>query len=108
MSDYLFANLPAIYRAGGTQGFVYRLVSLFGELLAAVVINVMADTFRQRFMRRAPGIPQADTVLKEMGTLMNQNRATVIRHAAARPLVGRVMPRHRNAAGPKALPVESV
>jgi len=36
MTDYLFANLPAIYRAGGTQGFVYRLVSLFGEILAAV------------------------------------------------------------------------
>jgi phage tail-like protein len=36
MTEYLFASLPATYRSGGTAGFVYRLVRLFGGILAAV------------------------------------------------------------------------
>jgi len=32
-TDYLFANLPAIYRSEGKSGLVYRLLSLFAEVL---------------------------------------------------------------------------
>ena len=34
MTDYLFESLPAIYRRDGRDGFVYRLLSLFGDVLA--------------------------------------------------------------------------
>jgi phage tail-like protein len=33
-TDYLFESLPAIYRKEGRNGFVYRLLSLFGDALA--------------------------------------------------------------------------
>ena len=36
MTDYLFESLPAIYRKEGRNGFVYRLLSLFGDAVAEV------------------------------------------------------------------------
>ena len=32
-TDYFFKNLPAIYREDGKEGYVYRLLSLFGDVL---------------------------------------------------------------------------
>jgi phage tail-like protein len=32
-TDYLFRNLPAIYREDGKDGYPYRLLSLFGDVL---------------------------------------------------------------------------
>jgi len=32
-TDYLFKNLPAIYREDGKEGYLYRFLSLFGDIL---------------------------------------------------------------------------
>lgn len=39
-TDYLFRNLPAIYREDGTEGYLYRVLSLFGDELQALEYEI--------------------------------------------------------------------
>ena len=39
-TDYLFRNLPAIYREDGKEGYPYRLLSLFGDVLQELEFEV--------------------------------------------------------------------
>jgi phage tail-like protein len=39
-TDSLFSNLPAIYREYGKDGYLYRLLSLFGDTLQAIEYEV--------------------------------------------------------------------
>jgi len=57
LTDYLFRNLPAIYRAQGTEGFLYRFLSLFGDILEEMEDEVFGihhslnpDTARSDFL----------------------------------------------------------